>query len=131
MKQKSLDTSVVLRWLLDDIHDAYLAAQKIIESDQKLHIADVAINELVLVLERVVKLDRETIGQLLQAITERRNIICNRGLIAMVMPSYLHDPKLSFTDCCLAVYAELNNASPLLTFDRKLAGQLETAELLL
>ncbi|HXH27093.1 MAG TPA: PIN domain-containing protein [Candidatus Acidoferrum sp.] len=131
MSQKSLDTSVVIRWLLDDVHDQHLATKALIESDQKLQLADVALNEIVFVLEKVALLERNMIAEFITAITERRNINCNRTLLTHVLPLYVQHPKLSFTDCSLAVYVELNNAAPLLTFDRKLAAQMQAAELVI
>ena len=38
-------------------------------------------------------------------------------------------PKLSFEDCYLATSAELSDAKPLWTFDRKLANQALAAKL--
>ena len=54
----------------------------------------------------------------------------NKNLFDKVLPMYLEHPKMSFNDCCLAVYAELNEAEPLWTFDKALAKESGTAKLL-
>ena len=52
----------------------------------------------------------------------------NRGLFDLVLPYYESHPSLSFNDCMLAFYAELNHAEPLFTFDAKLAKQHPSAK---
>ena len=56
-------------------------------------------------------------------------IDCNRVMFKRALPFFTDHRKLSFEDCCLATYAELSNAEPLWTFDRKLAGQAQSARL--
>ncbi len=51
-------------------------------------------------------------------------------MIAKALKIYVIQPVLSFEDCCLSVYAELNDASPLYTFDKKLARQLSQARII-
>jgi predicted nucleic acid-binding protein len=40
---------------------------------------------------------------------------------------YTAYPQLSFTNCCLAAHAEIDNAKQLWTFDQKLAKQSNSA----
>jgi predicted nucleic acid-binding protein len=53
----------------------------------------------------------------------------NRALFAKALPLFATHPALSLEDCCLSVYAELDGATPLWTFDQKLARQVTGAEL--
>jgi predicted nucleic acid-binding protein len=56
-------------------------------------------------------------------------VSCNRVLFEGAMPLYIEHSGLSFEDCCLSVYAQLNNAEPLWTFDKKLANQAPNSKL--
>jgi predicted nucleic acid-binding protein len=64
------------------------------------------------------------------AIVGKNTIQCSRELFKEVLPAYTSHPKLSFVDCYLAILAQRTEAAPLLTFDKKLANQLPTAQLL-
>jgi predicted nucleic acid-binding protein len=55
----------------------------------------------------------------------------NATLMKRVFKLYMAHPQLSFTDCCLAAHAEVDDAKPLWTFDQKLAKQSDgTAQLI-
>ena len=93
-------------------------------------VADAALIETVFVREKIKKISRETITKAVMAITGTVTIRCNRELFNEVLPIYSSHPKLSFVDCYLAVLAQKNEETPLLTFDQKLAKQLPIAQLL-
>jgi predicted nucleic-acid-binding protein len=125
----SLDTNCLLRWLLRDIpSQAQAVADEL--KDGTHHVADLALSEFVFVLEKSYGYPRDLVVANLATIIAHPNIQCNRELLKHALPAYEKYPALSFTDCCLAVYAKLNDAAPLLTFDRKLANQLQHAKLL-
>src|SRR3990167_5670852 len=130
MKHTSLYTNVLLRWLLEDIKEQTKIATRIISSGKSFYISDMAISEVVFVLERVVKADRKVIADNIYKILAQENFNCNRLLIKPATELYIQHLNLSFVDCCLAVQAELNNTTPLYTFDKKLAAQLKSAKLL-
>lgn len=104
------------------------AAVKQMISDAKpnsLAVADIVFFESAWILSGpMFGVDRKTIGELLIQITNIPQINCNRTMLQKAVPLYIAHPALSFVDVCLAVYAELNNSIPLLTFDKKLAAQL-------
>ncbi len=130
MRIASLDACCILRWLLQDIPEQAEAVHKLLTNVGNYHVADTTILEVVYVLEQVYKQERPFIASCLNLIHSLNQISCNRALISRVMPLYVDNPALSFADCCEAVYAELNEAQPLLTFDKKLAGKLDQAQLL-
>jgi predicted nucleic acid-binding protein len=68
--------------------------------------------------------NRVLIGKLLLQISDIPQINCNRAMLERAVPLYVMHPNISFVDACLSAYAELNNATPLLTFDKKLANAL-------
>lgn len=124
MNSSSLDTNVLLRWLIKDIPEQSNASEKLIGSGRTLHVSDIAINEVVYVLEKGYGMTRQQVADSLRAIITVANINCNKQLFTQVLPVYISAPKLSFADICLAFYTELSNAKPLYTFDRALAKHL-------
>lgn len=79
-----------------------------------------AIIETVFVLEKLYKMERELIKENILAIIRNPQFITNRTLFENALTIYVNSPKLSITDCSLLVYAELNKATPLYTFDKDL-----------
>ena len=125
----AIDTDVLLRWILGDVPEQLMAADALLAKKRTYHVADVALQEIVYVMERVAHLPRTVIADALQMIVAQANINCNRTLILKVLPLYLKHKTASFTDICLAVYAELGNCTPVYTFDKKMARDLPQVEL--
>ena len=129
MNRESIDTNVLLRLTLKDIPSQYEKAKKlIIGSKTRFDVADIAIMEYVYALESYYDFNRLQINEMVSFVINVDNINCNRNLFNDALVVYLQRPKLSFTDCCLAVYAALNEAVPLWTFDHKLAIQSAVAK---
>lgn len=131
---KSLDTNIILRLILQDNNDHLSKIINLIESSktESLHVADAVFFECAWVLAGdYYKFDRALIGRALLEICNIPQINCNRQLIESAVPLYIATSSVSFIDVCLAIYSSLNNASPLLTFDEKLAQAMpEYASLL-
>ncbi|MEX0881687.1 MAG: PIN domain-containing protein [Candidatus Saccharimonadales bacterium] len=125
---KSLDTSVILRFLLNDHPAQSPAVNKLIASSppNSFYVSDVAIVEAVWVMQgHNYIIPRSFIAEALAKLTETPQIKCNRDLIYSIIPIYLSLPSsVSFTDIALAAYAKLTNNKPLLTFDKQLARKL-------
>ena len=120
----SLDANVLLRLLLNDIPTQHQAAKRLLEQTPgQFAVADIAIVEVVFVLQRAYEFSREHVAEAIEGLMQLAQINCNRTLLEEALPLYAEHPALSFEDCCLAVYAKLDNAEPLWTFDKKLAGQ--------
>ncbi len=127
----SLDTSLLLRLLLNDVPKQHNAAKRIIrEADSQLAVADIAIIEIVFVLQRHYGLSRPQVCEAVTGLMQLREINCNRALFEKALPIYTDHPALSFEDCCISTYASLNSAEPLWTFDKKLANQTTNARLI-
>lgn len=127
----SADTNVLLRWALDDLPEQSDAANRLLNGGSEVQVADAAIIEAAYVLEKVYGFERSLVAGYIKAIMALGQVNCNRALFSRVLPLYEQHKQLSMTDCCLAMYAELNNARPLHTFDKKLAGKLTPAVSLL
>lgn len=126
----SLDANVLLRLLLNDVPEQNLAATKLLQdAPGQFAVADTAIIEVVFVLERHYEFMRLQIVEAVEGLMSLPEINCNRGLFATALPLFTKHPALSFEDCCLAKYAELNDAKSLWTFDQKLANQTPSAKL--
>lgn len=119
----SLDTNCLLRYFLEDIPDQTEAIDRLLEQPYKFHVSDITISEFCFVSEKFYKLPRQQIGECLNRLLNMENFSCNRILFTKVIPVYISSPALSIVDVCLMFYAELNNAVPLYTFDKKLALQ--------
>jgi len=126
----SFDTNVLLRLLLNDIPEQHTATKKLLgEANYQFAIADTAIIELVFVLDRYYGFRRSQTVEAVEGLMKLKEINCNRVLFDIAMPIYIKHPGLSFEDCCLSVYALLDDAEPLWTFDKKLAIQAPNARL--
>ena len=120
---RSLDTNALLGLTLADApRQAAIIEALLSDTSQKFAVADMVFAEIVWVLQgRTYGYDRQRIATNLQSIIDISQINCNRKLLERAIPIYVKYEKVSFIDACLAVYAELNNAEPLLTFDKRLA----------
>jgi len=126
----SFDTNVLLRLLLNDIPDQHNAVKKLMQqTSNQFAVADIVIIELVFALSRYYAFSRIQIADAVDGLMKLRGIICNRTLFEKVLPLFIDSSSLSLEDCCLAIYAQLNEAEPLWTFDKKLANQVSIAKL--
>lgn len=129
--RESLDTNIILRFILGDVPEQCLKIQDLLMRQNVMYdVADLVITEAVYVMQSTYGLSREKIVDGLQKLLWFPEINYNRNLFDQVFPMYLEHPKLSFNDCCLVVYANLNEAEPLWTFDQKLVRQMPGAKML-
>lgn len=127
----SLDTNVILRLVLNDIPDQHQKAKVLlISSKQQFAVADVAIIEVGFALERYYRFTRQQIREVLRDFMGLRQVNCNRILFDNALDVFEQNSSLSLEDCTLATYAELNQAKPLYTFDKKLANKSANAQLI-
>lgn len=131
---KSLDTNITLRLLLQDMPEQLDKIFALIDSSKpnSLLVADAVFFECVWIMSgKMYKFDRTLIGKLLIQVTDIPQINCNRAMLVKAVPLYVANTQISFIDACLSVYAELNGATPLLTFDKKLVSALPKAAAIL
>lgn len=127
----SLDTNALLRLITKDLpHQRRLVVELLNSTTRQFAVSDLAFSEAVFALSRHYTFSREDIRARLLSFMGLRNINCNRVMLVKALDHFVKHPALSFEDCCLAVYAELNEAEPLYTFDKKLANQLPSTKLL-
>lgn len=123
---KSLDTNTLLRLVLADVPKQTAIVETLLaDASQRFAVADMVFAEIVWVLQGVsYGYDRKRIAANIQSILAIGHINCNRAMLEKAVPLYVGHSKISFIDACLSVYAELEDAKPLLTFDKKLASSL-------
>jgi len=90
----------------------------------RLRVPDVAIIELVYVLEGFYLLTREEIAQAVDGLIGQSVFDLNRSLWTTVMRVFVEHPKLSCADIYLTFDARQYGADPLASFDKKLVSQL-------
>ena len=117
----SLDTNVVLRFLLDDVPEQTKKATKVIEKN-KVYVTDVVAVEVIYVLEKVILLSREDTCQLMVDFLNFANVVHNPYFLLEAIQLYEHHPSLSVVDCYAAIEAKAYS-NKLVTFDKRLASQ--------
>lgn len=118
----SLDTNALLSLLLPDRPKEQELATKLLAKG-KYDVADLVFIEIEFVLRKIYDFTRSEIATNIRILSSLEAIRCNNQLLTRAVPLYEANPALSFVDCCLVVYAELSDAVPLYTFDKKLAQQ--------
>lgn len=127
----SLDANILLRLILKDVPKQHAAAVALIRTAKApLFVANTAFIEAVFVLGRNYKLQRPQIVEAIEGLLDIKVFFCERLLLHRALLFFLDHSALSFEDCCLAAYAEIEDAVPLWTFDRKLAKKMKSARLL-
>ena len=117
----SLDTNVVLRFLLDDVPEQTERATKAIKHN-KVYITDVAVVEVIYVLEKVILLSRKDISKLVSDFFGFANVIYNPYFLLETIQLYKHHPSLSIVDCYASSEAKAYY-NQLVTFDKRLISQ--------
>ena len=113
----SFDTNMLLRLVLGDVPVQTQAAERLLGRGGTFEVADVAVIEMVFVLEKLLHKDRALIQENVFAITRHKQFLTNKKLFEACMPLYSAHPSLSIVDCALISYAKLGKA-PLYTFDK-------------
>lgn len=130
VKSCSLDTNCLVALVLPGREPQRLAVEKALKNHQEVIVADQVFVELEYVLTYPGGLTRLKVADAIEAILNLGEITCNRSLLRSVLAIYVNHPALSFTDIYLARKATQDGFVPLLTFDKKLANQMEETKIL-
>lgn len=117
----SLDTNIVLRFLLDDIPEQTAKATNVI-SKNKVYVTDVVVIEIIYVLERVIQLPRKDIARLVTDFLGFSSVIHNPYFLVESIGLYKRSPSLSIVDCYATQEAKAYT-NKLATFDKRLSSQ--------
>ena len=126
----SLDTNVLLRFAMKDVPAQFVSARALLAStDTTYAVADAAWVEFVYALEHHYGLDRAAVVDVVRSLMTVDSLTTDVGTIEATCQNFAACPKLSFADCYLAARAASTGATPLFTFDKKLANQHQAAQL--
>ncbi|QEN05607.1 PIN domain-containing protein [Thiospirochaeta perfilievii] len=118
-----IDANYILRYLLKDIEEQYIISSNIIENTEVTLLNEV-LAEVVYVLQKVYKVNRELIYNALGSILNYQNIYCyNKDVLRLAIEKY-KDTNLDFVDCILFSYSKIENEN-IYTFDKKLKNTID------
>lgn len=117
----SLDTNVVLRFLLDDV-PVHTQKATITIKKNRVYVTDVVVVEVIYVLEKVILLARKDIRKLITDFLGFANVVHNPYFLLESIQLYEKHPSLSIVDC-YAVAESNAYRNQLVTFDKRLASQ--------
>ncbi|MDR0593535.1 MAG: PIN domain-containing protein [Bifidobacteriaceae bacterium] len=123
----TLDTNCLLRWLTGDVPEQAADVEALIARGREWAVPDVALLEVVFVLEKVNRLPRQFVAEAIQTVLAQDAFAVDRELWGELSDVYLALPKLSAADIYLVLDARRRGREPVYTFDRKLAAQLPGA----
>lgn len=124
----SLDPNALLCWLVADVPGQTAKVDALLATGERFTIHDVALIETVFVLERVMLLSRAAVADALRTVLSTAVFDVDRYRWNDIIVDYVEYPKLSVTDIYLATWARESEATPLYTFDKKLASQQDGVE---
>jgi predicted nucleic-acid-binding protein len=117
----SVDSNIVLRFLLNDIPSQTAKAKQVL-SNPPVYVSDVVVTETVYVLEKSLGYGRKHVASLIRVLLSVPGLVYSDHLLPNVIKMYESKRSLSFVDCFLATEAAAFG-SKLYTFDKKLVSQ--------
>ena len=128
--KESIDANVVLRIILGDIPEQRTQSLKLLgRPHTTYYLSNVAIMEVVFVLEKIIGYTRADIAEnLSRVLGAYNNIHYEAEILRAALELYTKHPSLSFDDCYLAEESAHKNCTPLWTFDHKLSVQSSSAK---
>ena len=117
----SIDTNVVLRFLLNDIPAQTSRAKRVL-STPPIYVSDVVVTEAVFVLENGLGYARQYVASLIRVLLAVPGLVFSDHLLPKVLNMYEKKPSLSFVDCYAATEPDTFGAK-LYSFDKKLQNQ--------
>lgn len=117
----SIDTNVILRFLLNDVPAQTTKAKQILSSPP-IYVSDVVFTEAVFVLENSLAYSRKSVASLLRVLLSVPGLVYSDHLLPEVLTMYETKGSLSFVDCYAATEADKFGVK-LFTFDKKLRNQ--------
>lgn len=131
LKLETIDTNLILRAITYDVPEQAEKVFDLLDTAATIFwVPDLAITEAVYNLEGpFYGFSRETIVKSLRFFLRTPRVDADKELLEGVFELYLTHPKLSFNDCYLAEVTGRKEKTPLWTFDKALARQVETAKL--
>lgn len=117
---KLVDTNLIIRFLLkDNLTQAEAAKKLLTQSNESLILADIAVAEIVWVLQSVYKLQKQEIIEKLFELLKFRSLVANFSLLTNTLLIY-RDYHISFIDAYLTAFCEQEKLEGIYSFDKGL-----------
>ena len=115
---KMLDTNYALRFILRDNEET---AQMVIDEivSGVVLVSDAVLAEVVYVLSKVYKIERDIVSKSVMTFTETPNVMTQNQKVARKSLQYYSETSFDFVDCLLAAY-HYEEDHEICTFDKKL-----------
>ncbi|MFT4213504.1 MAG: hypothetical protein QM622_01830 [Microbacterium sp.] len=108
----SLDTNCLLRWLLDNVPEQTARVDVFLVAHSRVTIPDVALIEVVFVLERVMKIPRASVAAAMGGLAAEKTFSFDRAFWDTVIEVYLAHPRLSVAEWIERMRADTVVACP-------------------
>ncbi|MEK6765886.1 MAG: PIN domain-containing protein [Planctomycetota bacterium] len=132
MHKAFIDTSVILRILVQDDNVKIKASVKLIKESKKrgivLYILPVVILEIVWVLEKVYKYDKKTIREHIEAILNTPELKCEMGSVFRMAIRTYEEKNIKFADAVMGYWGIERDIFVVYTYDEKDFGRIENLE---
>jgi predicted nucleic-acid-binding protein len=117
----AVDTNVVVRLLLDDDADQAAAAAALQKAHAPLYLSHVVLAELAWVLGSAYEFRREKLARLLGMLLDADGFVLQDPPVVQTALAAFRASNADFSECLILSIAQSAGATPLATFDRKLA----------
>lgn len=127
----SVDTNVLVRYLLQDDPDMGAAAARLLDGGKQLGISLVALAETAFVLSRVYGVPREEVVDLLVQLLRKRNIETlgvDKDLVASSLLACRPSGRVNYADALINADARAHSDGKLYTFDERFPSEGLTLE---
>ena len=115
------DTNMFIRFFTSDPEEQSEIVNrffiKVSLKEVELFVCDIVISEIVYVLERVYKVNRNEIYEKIHSILNMENIMVENRSVIFNALSYYKDKNINFNDAYIASHALKNNINKVFTFD--------------
>jgi len=126
----SIDANILLRAIMKDVPEQSKVATRLMgDLGRPVTVADQALIETAFALENHYQIDRANCASLIEELLDLPTISDEHTVFQAAANFWASHPKLSLADCYLAETAVANQATPLWTFDHKLANQHPAAQI--
>lgn len=117
---KLVDTNLVVRFLLkDNLTQAEAAKKLLTQSNEDLILTDIAVAEVVWVLQSVYKFQKQEVIEKLFELLKLKSLITNFPLLTNSLIIY-QNHHISFVDAYLVAFCEHNKLEGIYSFDKDL-----------
>lgn len=121
-----LDTSVLVRYLTDDVPDLAAQAERIIEHASELHVTPVVLAETAHVLRRLYHVPREAIVDHLLALVQQDNIVVaglDKGYVIAGLYQCRPSGRISIPDALIWATARSAGVRTIYAFDARFPAE--------